>query len=496
MTPGIEKRQVGRGAAYIYVETVASIISGYVFWIIMSKIASTETIGVSSTVVSFAGIVAVLASIGVPTGVQRFIGKNFLEKNFDEAKSVVITSLLIVFIGILSCIAAILVTQNWIHTIFKFDFALTMISILLIGASVISMLFRSIVISSLKTGSLPVIIISSSIFKLILSIVLVLLGQGPVGLTLGLTFNHILSSILLGIIVFTKIFPSSSKKKISINFISNAKKILVSSIVYWIPLLITTIGSYLGTIVVFGSEGSQEAGVYFLALTIVTGLTSVMNSLFTIALPTLSALKDYRKRFAWQTIRLSGIILLPFSCSLIFYSKEIMRLLGNDYLIGSSYLEILLLSIFPMIILSGINALVYSYGNYRQVFLIGVAMSIPRTLLYFLLVPPYGGIGAAASYTIGSIIGCIASIMISKKIGMMIYWKDITLLFLLPTAIGFALNYMHVNFIIGILASMAISYILLLKIHVIQKSDIQDSLEILPDSVSAKVMRFIEIFKR
>jgi len=495
MTPEIEKKTVGRGAAYVYVETIASIISGYIFWIIMSKITTTETIGISSAVVSFAGIVAVVSSIGIPTGIQRFIGKNFLEKNFDQARSVVITSLILISTGILLCSAIILVTHGWIQVVFRIDYSLTVISILLVGSSVMSMMFRSVVISSLRTGSLPVIIISSSIFKLILSIALVLLGQGPIGLTLGLTFNHVLSSILLSIIVFTNILPISPKKKISINFISNAKKILVSSIVYWIPFLITTIGSYLGTIVVFGTEGSQEAGVYFLALTIVTGLISVMNSLFTIALPALSALKDRRKRFAWQTIRMSGIILLPFSYSLIFYSKEIMRLLGNDYIIGSSYLQILLLSIFPMIILSGVNALVYSYGNYRQVFLIGAAMSIPRTLLYFLLVPTYGGIGAAMSYTVGSIIGCVVATIISKKIGMIIYWRDIILLFLLPSTIGFILNYVGVNYVIAILASMMLSYLLLLKIHIITISDIRNILEVLPNKISTKIEKLITIFK-
>ena len=131
------------------------------------------------------------------------------------------------------------------------------------------------------------------------------------------------------------IFKKSSTSNLVARFIAISKSILVSSIVYWIPFLITTIGSQLGTIVVFGSQGANQAGVYFLALTIVTGITDVMNSLFTIALPTLSGLRDYRKRVAWHTIRFSALILLPFTCSLIFYSKEIMELFGQNYTNGS-----------------------------------------------------------------------------------------------------------------------------------------------------------------
>ena len=61
MAPQFEKKVIGRGAAYIYVETIASIISGYIFWIIMSKIATTEIIGMSSTMVSFASIVSCIS---------------------------------------------------------------------------------------------------------------------------------------------------------------------------------------------------------------------------------------------------------------------------------------------------------------------------------------------------------------------------------------------------------------------------------------------------
>jgi O-antigen/teichoic acid export membrane protein len=256
-------------------------------------------------------------------------------------------------------------------------------------------------------------------------------------------------------------------------------------------MLITAIGSQLGTIVVFGSQGANQAGVYFLSLTIVIGITSVMNSLFTIALPTLSGLSDYRKRFAWHAIRFSAIILLPFSCSLIFYSKEIMRLFGQNYTAGSSSLEILLLSMLPMAVLIGINTLVYSYGNYRDVLLIGLAVSIPQTLLYFVLVPIYSGAGAAIGYTVGSIIGCLVSLAIARKIGMQILWKELGIIFVVPSTLAYLLGHYQVNFILGIITATALSYIILLKIHIITNSDVQDLLLILPESLSGRLSKLI-----
>jgi len=353
------------------------------------------------------------------------------------------------------------------------------------------MLFRSVVISSLNTRSLPIIIISSSIVKLILTVILLLIGTGAVGLTIGFTSAHVMTSILLSVIVVRTIFKKSSVNSLFANFFAISKSILVSSIVYWIPFLITTIGSQLGTIVVFGSQGASQAGVYFLALTIITGITNVMNSLFTIALPTLSGLRDYRKRVAWNTIRFSALILLPFTCSLIFYSDEIMGLFGQNYTNGSASLEMLLLSMLPMVVLSGINTLVYSYGNYRNVLMIGLAVSIPRTLLYFVLVPLYGGTGAAVGYTVGTIIGCLVSLLIARTIGMQIFWKKLGFIFIVPTALAFVLAYYQVNFVLGIIATTVLSYLILLKAHILTGSDLQDLLMILPESFSNRINKFV-----
>jgi len=297
-------------------------------------------------------------------------------------------------------------------------------------------------------------------------------------------------------ILLVKIFKAHRINNPLKGFINYAKKILLASMVNWIPMLILTLGTQLGTIVVFGSQGANQAAIYFLALTIVTGITSVMNSLFTIALPTLSGLSNYRKRFTWQTIRLSTIILLPFSCSLIFYSNEIMKLLGKVDVEGSLALEILLLSMLPMCIITGINTLVYSYGNYRYVLMIGLAVSMPQTILYLLLVPPFETVGAAMAYTIGSLIGCLVSVIVAKKIGLLLFWKDLIIVFIVPTSIGYVLSYLNVPFVLGILATISLSYILLLKIRVVTSSDVQDFLEVLPSGISISITRIINRLKK
>jgi peptidoglycan biosynthesis protein MviN/MurJ (putative lipid II flippase) len=124
--------------------------------------------------------------------------------------------------------------------------------------------------------------------------------------------------------------------------------------------------------------------------------------------------------------------------------------------------------------------LVYSYGNYKQVLAIGLATSIPRTTLYFALVPVYGNTGAAMSYTIGAIVGFAVSVAIANKIKMQMSWKDLGYILIIPTGIAFGLDLLHVNFIVGIAATLVI----------------RDAVNILPNSISDQVTCILKMIDR
>jgi O-antigen/teichoic acid export membrane protein len=284
------------------------------------------------------------------------------------------------------------------------------------------------------------------------------------------------------------IFKPSSTHKSEVSLRKSFKNILIASVVSWIPALISIIGINLGTLLVFGSHGASEAGVYFISFSLVTAISASMSALFTIAFPTLSGMQDGRKRFAWRTIKISSIFSLPLSFALIFYSKQTMHLFGEDYIKGSSSLEILLLSMLPIAIMTGINTLVYSYGNYKQVLTIGIASNIPRAVLYILLVPFYDSTGAAISYTMGSIIGFIASIIIAKKIQMLIFWKDIAFMAIIPAGLAFVLSYFQVNYLIGIFLTLVVSYLLYLRMKIITRTDVQGSFAILPYGIAYPIL--------
>lgn len=463
-------------------------VSGYFFWLIMSKITSPEIIGTSSAVVSLALIFTAIGTLGIPNGIQRFLGKSFSESQSGNVRIFVHASLLIVSASIFACTMAMLIAHDWIFASFNLDFNLTLVAILLSGSSIISTLFRAIIIASLKTKILSIVMIIASTAKLLLAIVLVLFGTGVIGLTIGYTFYQVLSSIFLTFTIVAILKQHKDSANVSLK--QSTREIVAASMASWIPALITTISMQLGTVVVFGVNGANEGGIYFIAFSVLSAVTGVMYSLFTISYPVLSGMVDGRKRFAWRVTKLSLLISLPFSSTLIFYSTDIMRLLGSAYVNGAPSLEILLLSVLPLAVLTGVNTLVYSYGMYKQVLIIGLASSIPRTILYFALVPIYGSEGAAASFTIGSVVGLAAVAIIAKRVGMRLAWNEIVLMTVIPMALAAVLSYTHVHFTVGLLAIHVISYLALLKLHVISHEDIE-SLSMLPSRISKPLISIL-----
>jgi O-antigen/teichoic acid export membrane protein len=271
---------------------------------------------------------------------------------------------------------------------------------------------------------------------------------------------------------------------------------MIASAAAWLPALIASIGIQLGTVVIYGSSGASQAGIYFIAFSIMTAISGLIYSLHSIAYPVLSGMTDGRKRFAWRVLKLSLIISLPLSSSFVVYAEDIMRLLGQQYVEGAQLLQILLLSMLPMAIVNAVTILAYAYGNYRHVLSIGLATNLPRVALYFFLVPIYGGQGAALSFSIGSIVGLIVTIFVARKIAIRLSWKDISVIFAVPMCLAFVQGYFNVNYGIGIFVTLLASYLLLMKFQVLTLQDAQDIAGVLPQQFSRPIVRALNIMNK
>jgi O-antigen/teichoic acid export membrane protein len=486
----IDKSRVGKGAVYLYVENIALMLSGYVFWLVVSKITGPDVIGISATIVSFSAIITTVVNMAIPVSIQRFLGKTFANQSIQDSKVYVEASILLLIISILITTTFLVLIRSHLETLTKvyLDQAFLVITIFLIVGTSMSTLLRGIIIATLNTRILPLTAIVSAVLKFVLAFVLIILGTGAYGLTISVASFSVLGSLLLGFAT-KRMFSSAQAPSSPLKLLGSAWMLLKGGIPNWIPNLISSLGTQLGTIIVFGAHGASNAGLYFVSYSIYTAVAAGMAVIFSITYPVLSSMTDGRKKFSWRVTKLSMLISVPFSMSILLYSKPLMGLFGEGYISGSSSLEILLFSVTPVAIMTGISNLVYSYGMYREVLVIGIAASIPRTLLYFILVPHYGGSGAALSFTIGSMIGLAVSIFVSQKNNFKISWKDTIFISVIPIGISLATILLGSHYIFSICISMLCSYLALIWLRVLRVSDIEDATAVLPKTIAIPTLR-------
>lgn len=478
----MSKVEIGRGAIFVYLENILSMLLGYIFWLLLSRLATPDAIGSAAAVISLATIFSTIGSIGIPTGIQRFLGVSFSNKNFEEAKMYVLSGLVLSSLGVLLASIFVFFSQAFLDPAFRLIPSLVTLGVILTSVMTFMVFVRAIVLSSLKTKKLPLVMIISNIAKISAAVILVVLGFGATGIVIGFILFPAISCIVLGLDILTvlKGFPTRPKTKVW----KPVRDIISASIVTWIPTSIYTLGAHLGPLLVFGSHGPEEAGVYFIAFSLVIAISAATSALFTIAYPKLSAMTDGRKRLTARAIKISLIVTMPFSSYLLFNSTEVMAFFGPGYAQGSFPLQLLLLSVFPATLTQGINTLSYSYGNYRQVMTIGLASNVPRAVLYLVLVPSFDGIGASVGYTVGAVIGLLFSLHIAKSLGLLVNGKQVGIIVLVPTLLAFSLSLMNLNFFASLVVVLIVSYTVYLKLRILDNNDLQDTYEILPKNLA------------
>ena len=155
-----------------------------------------------------------------------------------------------------------------------------------------------------------------------------------------------------------------------------------------------------------------------------------------------------------------------------------------------------MISIVPVTLITGISNHVYAMGNYRATLIIGVASSLPRTVLYFILVPALGDIGAALSFTIGSFAGLLTSCIIARETELKIHWKQYLFICAIPVLISYVFSSFSFNYGISILVAITLSYMVYVKAHIMTQADVHDALTLLPSSFAGPTAKAIDFVAR
>lgn len=438
-----------KGTLFLYIATFIGFGLGYFYWFLVARITTPEIVGAASTAMTIVAIGLAIQDMGVAQGLPRFLGAAVGERNFRTFRTFLKSSLIVLFIASSVTALALLLLSGFLQITFEFTEILIIVIILTVFMANFGPPYQAALVSMLRTEYVALLNVLGGVIKICLGLVLISIGFGVLGIVLGSTALYFVLMVLGALLVGSVLRKEPVAEEASET--PNVKtEVLKAGLPSYIPTAIQVIGTQIGILFVFGAAGAEQTGFYYMTLQIFAVAALVPNTIMTLLLPYVSGLIEQSRGIMSHGIKYAQVLSTVVTSILIIYPFLPLIILGESYLSASTTLQILLLSVPMIAIMGGVTSLAYAHGRYRLVLGIGLCTNLPRVILYFILTPLYGGIGAAFSFLIGTIFGIIAAVISARNLEFSIGWLNNARVILPAIVIGVALWVFQVPWFLGI----------------------------------------------
>ena len=359
-------------------------LGGLLFWLIVSKLTTTEDVGYATTIFSIASVLSGVLNLGLNMAMLREV---------SERRSRALSSglLLALIAGFLSLIIAPLFGE--IYEEFSTYIPFITIMTLMVLMSNVSL---STLIGCIEPFKVFIIQSTAILTRFVVGIVLVIMGLSVLGIVYGIIAQTLIMFLLSLILVIRALGIAIPSYRDFIEIL----KVGISNYPYTLSTQIVTTLSVTLLAVVLGNP--SITGAFYIAMMITLALNSISMSLLRMGLPISISSGD--KSVIQEGMRFGLGISTPIVILLAIASRTILSLINPELSIGSLALTILCLSIVPSITVSTAITKLNSEKNLRMLIVVGLFRLITLFILMFLLSAIWSISGAAIAYLIANLI--------------------------------------------------------------------------------------------
>lgn len=399
-----------KNALWIAASDVLKSAIGFVILLLVIKLGGVGVYGTYKALINLSSVMAVFLNFGLQTSLLKYLATEDKSKYMTAALILRVSSsliLILVAVSISNILEGLTGINRWMIQISAF---LTIFGVL--------PLFRSLFTASLSMFEyFKAAVLGYSLMAALVACFLVM-GLGLEGLVLAYVIDN-------SVILFLLTLESLKIIDFSLPSPKHIKSLLSLGLSVWIPLVFNVLGRYSAEIFLFAFSGSIQTGKYSIAFAIMTLAMMPLSPVTQLMIPNLERYPEKERiNILAKLTEIEYEIFSPLIGILFLVSDELMSLLSADGLI----LRILLLSTIstPLLIANS----VYLVRSEEKIVLTirGIFVSIIKLLLYYLLTPAWGGVGAAVSYTLGELSRGPVEIYLVRKHGIRINWKKISAL--------------------------------------------------------------------
>lgn len=365
-----------RNSFYLMASTFVMSFLGFFFWMINTRLYSSEQIGLATTLMSVMSFITSFSMLGFYSVLVRFLptaeNKNDIVNTAFTIISITTLLVTIIFIlGLPVFSPRLLFIRN--SPIFILSF-----SIFMIIAS-INAITDSVFIAFRNTKYILFINSIISIVKLISTFFLFALGAYGIFYSIVISINlaTVLSLIFIAFLFKIYFFP-----EIKMNVV---KKVWRYSFGNYLANFINMVPSLIMPIIITNNLGPKYTAYYYMPSMIVSLLLAVPVSTTSSLFAEGSYKMESIKIQAFKTLKIITVILIPTILFLIFFGRYILLFFGKEYSIeGYNYMRLILISVaisIPKYLISTILNIKHQVNKIIITNFIGCIFSLSLSLL-------------------------------------------------------------------------------------------------------------------
>jgi len=381
----------------LFLDIIVVAVSGWLYWLVISKLVSISDVGQSSAVYSLVVFTCSIVGLGLEYP---------LLKKSTSLRSTVISSALIIEL-IITIIAVPFIIYTLKDSPNEMLQNYTLIAVITLFSISLGFIARYALLGISASKTILAIDTVSAIIKFVTAYLLVLSGFGALGILLSFMLQALISACI-GLLLVNRIFGIGIE---SFTYIKNVfKEGVVNMPSIFSKTLIVSLSVVL--MALFGIS-SSEIGVFYISLMISVVTAGLISSTAYMVIPASSmANKDLTS----GSMRIGISLTAPIISLLLTAPKFLLSLIGTDYISGEIMLFILGLGILPFAVATNTISRFNYLGEPKKVLYIGLFQMTGFVIAFVLLVPVFEGVGAALAILISYTISCIPALIWSEKI--------------------------------------------------------------------------------
>jgi O-antigen/teichoic acid export membrane protein len=442
----VTNKFVGQGIL-LFVDQVLVAITNWLYWLVISRLTLTSEIGQATSVYSLVLLIALLSQMGLE---YPLLKKSSLHRSHVLGTALIIELILIP--GLIAALIVLAYTNAYHASLSEFLW----MAVVLLAISPVSFIARFALLGISNARSVLIFDVLAASVKFLIAYILLSVGLGA----FGILFSFMIATLVAAVGMLAVV-----RLRLPLKLIPDKRHIIevLREGLYNAPSKLSGIMIPTLCVILLASFGisDSEIGIFYIAMMLSVVGASLASSMSFMVIP---ASTESKVDLSSGSLRLGLSLTAPVVAALIVAPKDILSIIGPEYASADTVLLVLSMGILQAAVAMNAISKFNNLGQERKIIVIGVIQTAAFLVSFLVLVPYYGGLGAAYSILIAYTASAVFAISMFEKLERK-YVANSAVAVTIGCVSGYAISFMLHYSLPAIISSILATSVVLLALR-------------------------------